>query len=188
MLRSLIAGLALVALSASMAGATGTTVYYRLYHMEGSSWVQYYANDPFPPGGNVSGTNRWRYSYEVDNVSAPGPVNTVYVFFNSDGVRHSDYPAVGTGAPGGWNYLYMAPPSGSQAWRERFRGLSAPIPVGGGLTGFHVDFTWDDPVLPGPQPFDSQTALGSETGTTIPVKKDVPVAAGTWGQLRKSYR
>ena len=80
----------LLALSVGVAGAAGTTVYYRLYHVEGASWVQYYPGDTFPVGGNLAGTNRWRYVYQLDNVSAPGPVTAFYAFFNSDGLRHAE--------------------------------------------------------------------------------------------------
>jgi hypothetical protein len=187
-MRIALAAFLLLALTAGVAGAAGTTVNYRLYHLEGVSWIQYYPGDTFPAGGNLPGTNRWRYVYQLLNDSAPGPITTFFAFFNSDGVRHADYPNVGANAPGGWSPTYLGPPSGQNAWRERFRGLSVPVVVGGNLGGFQVDFTWNDPVLPGAQAYDAQFSTGSEIGITTAVRRPVPAAALTWGQLRRAFR
>jgi len=180
--------LGLLVLATGVAAAGGTRVFYRLYHREGASWIQYFPGDAFPVGGNLPGTNRWRYTYELMNDTGPGSVNTLYVFFNGDGGQHSDFPPVGVSAPGGWTPTYIAPPSGQEAWRERFRGLAAPVAVGASLEGYLVEFTWEDPVLPGPQSYDAVFTTGSETGTTTPRKPEVAVTRTSWGKLRNLYR
>ncbi|MBI5835797.1 MAG: hypothetical protein HZB25_01005 [Candidatus Eisenbacteria bacterium] len=187
-IRVIVTALLLLALAAGTAVAGGTVVSYKLFHREGPSWIQYYPGDVFPPGGGSSGTNTWRYVYTLENVSSACAVNGLYVFFNGDGVTHATPPPTASGAPGGWTPSYLAPPAGQYAWRERFRGLGAPVPMGGSLTGYMVEFLWNDDVFPGVQSYDATCTTGSETGLTVAVRRTSPVAPGSWGQLHRLYR
>lgn len=171
-----------------LARAGGTSVVYRLYHFEGGSWVQYYPSDLFPAGSDLAGANRWRYDYILYNNSAPGAINTLQAFFNSDGLLHADPPPAAVTPPGGWSPTYFAPPLGQQAWRERFRNLATPVGVGSSMGYYSVEFFWHDPVFPGSQPYDAQFSTGSETGLTTPVRRSTPSGNSTWGGMRKRYR
>ena len=73
-------------------------------------------------------------------------------------------------------------------WRERFRNLGSPVPVGGAAGFYQVEFFWHDPVLPGTQPYDAQYSTGSETGQTIPDRRSTAAGSSNWGALRKLYR
>jgi hypothetical protein len=173
---------------ATAAAAGGTSVYYKLFHYQGGNWVQVYPSDPFPAGGDLPGTNRWRYDYSLYNNTAPGSINTLQAFFNSDGLLHADPPPAGVTPPAGWTPTYFAPPSGAHSWRVRFRNLGSPVPVGGAAGFYQVEFFWHDPVLPGTQPYDAQYSTGSETGQTIPDRRSTAAGASNWGALRKLYR
>ncbi len=173
---------------AGLAHAGGTMVVYKLYHFEGAGWIQYYPSDLFPAGGDQAGANRWRYDYILYNNSAPGAINTLQAFFNSDGLLHADPPPAAVTPPAGWSPTYFAPPFGQQAWRERFRNLASPVAVGSSFGLYQVEFFWHDAVLPGSQPYDAQYSTGSETGQTIPVRRSTPAGNTNWSAIRKLYR
>ncbi len=188
MIRLSTSALALLALCAAIpALAGGTLVRYSLYHFEASSWKAYYPGDALPAGGNLPGSNRWRYDYSLFNLSAPGAVNTLVVFFNSDGTLRAQPGPASVSSPPGWASTFFAPPAGSQAWRQRFRNLSTPLGVGGQMAPYTVEFFWGDPTLPGPQPYDAGFAAGSETGRTLPLARPSPVIAVSWGHLRRAF-
>lgn len=94
---------------------------YELFHYEAGSWQQYLQGDPFPMGGNLPGTNLWKYRYVVRNHEFSGGIYQVYVFFNSDNVLRATYS--GAAAPTGWTAAYFAPSEGNNNWKERFRTL-----------------------------------------------------------------
>ncbi len=173
-------------LSAS-AYAQQTGVTYHLYHYEGSSWVEYSANDAFPTGGDQSGTNLWRYTYELCNVGFSTGVRELDVFFNSDNVLCATLDAAATPSSD-WTATQVGPVAPDNNWRMRFRTLVTAARVAQGVCepAFSVDFTWGCPTLPGSQNYDAISSSGSDAEVTVPAG---PVAAtpSTWGRIKALY-
>jgi hypothetical protein len=172
-------------------GAVG----YKLYHFEDPDWVRYTLGDSLPPGGNIPGTNLWKYTYCVYNDppgSPPGALeNGIYqwwIFFNEDNVDRAQYVSEIT--PGTWGATYYAPSTGYYDWKIRFRTTNPGeyVMPSDSLCGFEVQFTWTDTSLPGPQNYDLIASGESEPGVTYELPADVtPVEAATWGRIKSLF-
>ncbi len=172
---------------AAAASAQQTSVEYRLYHYEGGSWVEYSPSAALPAGGDQPGTNLWRYTYELCNVSFSSGVRELDVFFNSDNVACAALS--GAAGPADWTATQVGPFAPDNNWRERFRTLLTAARVGMGACepAFSVDFLWTCPGLPGPQNYDAISSTGSDARTTVPASP-TPVQATTWGRVKDLYR
>jgi hypothetical protein len=181
--------LLLMSVAASSA-APNTDVRYRLYHFEGGTWVRYTQGDPFPAGGNLPGSNLWKYEYTVKNVAYAGTgINTWYAFFNSDNVLCATL--VSATAPVNWTVLQQGPIAPNNNWKERFRTttVSSYITQGNTLGGYTIEFTWTCPTLPGNQNYDAVTSGGSEASiTTEDPETPVPSQNVSWGNVKAIFR
>ncbi|MDI6809319.1 MAG: hypothetical protein QME66_10110 [Candidatus Eisenbacteria bacterium] len=182
-----------------------TSMGYALYHCENGTWVRYTSSEPMPQGGNVPGTNLWRYNYRIRNLGFPTKISTAYVYFNSDDVLRSTWSA--SCAPTCWTAAKTGPAPGYNNWKIRFRTLTSScyiamgdslgaIDMNGGpcvptyCSGhFAVEFTWTGASLPGPQNYDLISGAGSETGVTAEVPAP-PTAldARSWGRVKALYK
>lgn len=166
-----------------------TKVEYQLYRWEASMWKEYCPDDPFPVGGDQPGTNLWKYTYVVHNLSAPQALNTVYTFFNSDNLA-ADATWAGAAAPTGWTAAQIGPFDPDFNWKERFRTTNSTyyIQAGQALAGFAVEFTWAKAELPGAQTYDAVFSGGSESGTTASPCAPAATEETTWGGIKALYR
>jgi len=181
---------ALLVVTAQPALAANTSVTYKLYHFEGGNWVRYMQADPFPGGGNLPGTNSWKYTYTVKNTGFAGSgINTWYAFFNSDNILCATLSSAA--APPNWTTLQQGPIIPNNNWKERFRTTvpASNITLNNSLAGYEVVFTWTCNGLPGNQNYDAVTSGGSETSTTTE-DPEAPVATvdKTWGAVKSIYR
>lgn len=186
-----LAATAFVFLTAGLSSAgVSTDVTYRLYHFEAGTWVRYTQADPFPAGGNVPGTNLWKYEYTVKNKTFAGTgINTWYAFFNSDNVLCASLSA--TAQPATWTPTQQGPIAPNFNWKERFRTttVASYITAGNSLPGFTVEFTWTCNSLPGNQNYDAVTSGGSESSvTTEDPETPVPADSRTWSAIKSMYR
>lgn len=189
-------GLALVtaAVAVTMSGPQAiaeplTRVDFQLHHWEDGQWKEYCQYDEFPAGGDVSGTNLWRYTYAVNNLSAPQPLREVYTFFNSDNLA-MDATLTAAAAPTGWTATQIGPFDPDVNWKERFRTTNSIyyIPAGNSLTGFQVEFTWTKNAMPPVQNYDAVFSGGSETGVTSSTCAPSATEETTWGGVKALYR
>ncbi len=188
-LAACLVALAVVMLSGPASGDPFAVIRYELFHWETSTWVEYLPTSPFPAGGDQPGTNLWRYEYIVYNWGTPQPINTVYMFFNSDNTAmHATQTA--SGAPTGWTATTIGPFDPDFNWRERFRASSSAYYLGApdSLEGFAVEFTWTRSVLPGNQTYDVVHSGGSESGLTLHRTASVATQATSWGDIKRLYR
>jgi len=166
-----------------------TKVDFQLYHWEVNQWKEYCQYDAFPTGGDQAGTNLWKYTYTVYNMSAPQPLNTVYTFFNSDNLA-ADATWAGAAAPTGWTSTQIGPYDPDFNWKERFRTTNSAyyIQAGSGLAGFSVEFTWTKVQLPPVQTYDAVFSGGSETDVTTSPCIPSATEETTWGGVKALYR
>jgi hypothetical protein len=176
-------------MSAAVYAIPETDVRYEIYHWETSTWVEYAPEDAMPPGGNVPGTNLWRYDYRVFNWSAPHPLRQVYVFFNSENVA-MDATWAGAAAPTGWTAAQIGPFELDFNWKERFMASSSTyyIPAPDSLAGFSVEFTWTGEFIPGGQVYDAIHSGGSESGVTVHRDDPTSVDVTSWGDVKALFR
>jgi hypothetical protein len=174
-------------LPAFVGAVPNASVAFELYHYEGGGWQQYLQGDPFPADGHLPGTNLWKYTYVVRNHGFSGGIYQVYVFFNSDNVLRATYSS--GAAPTGWTATYFAPSVGNNNWKERFRTFQQAyfVALGDSLSGFEVEFTWEDTLLPGPQNYDAISTAGSEPGVTEELLPALPIEGTTWGRIKQFY-
>jgi hypothetical protein len=151
--------------------------------------VEYCPDEVLPVGGNLPGTNLWKYTYEVHNLSAPQALNTVYTFFNSDNVA-MDATWTAAAAPTGWTTAQIGPFDPDFNWKERFRTTNSAyyIQAGQSLAGFSVEFTWTKASLPWDQIYDAVYSGGSESSTTTSPCEPAATEAATWGGIKALYR
>lgn len=60
--------------------------------------------------------------------------------------------------------------------------------MGDSLSGFEVEFTWEDTVLPGSQNYDAISMAGSEPGVTEELLPPVHSESPTWGRVKTLYK
>ena len=166
-----------------------TSVQYRLYHWENSSWVEYCPGAALPQGGNLPGTNLWKYDYSVNNISAPQPLREFYAFFNSNNLA-MDATLVSAVGPTGWTPTQIGPFSPDFNWKERFRTTNSAYYIGAGQvrTGYAVEFTWTKATLPGYQNYDAVYSGGSESYITMSPCPPAATEETTWGGVKALYR
>lgn len=187
-------GLAAVALIITVLGAQAyaeplTKVVYQIYRWEGGIWKEYCPDDQFPVGGDQPGTNLWKYTYVVYNLSAPQALNTVYTFLNSDNLA-ADATWSGAAAPAGWTAAQIGPFDPDFNWKERFRTTNSTyyIQASQALADFAVEFTWTKAELPGAQTYDAVFSGGSETSVTTSPCEPAATENATWGGIKALYR
>jgi hypothetical protein len=162
-----------------------TNIKYQIFHWETDTWVEYLPADPMPAGGNLPGTNLWRYDYLVFNWSAPQPVRQVYLFFNSDNTA-MDATWAGDAGPTGWTTSQIGPFDPDFNWKERFMASSSAyyIQSPDSLAGFSVEFTWTGEFIPASQIYDAVYSGGSEAGQTIHKEDPAAITPGSWGRIK----
>jgi hypothetical protein len=115
--------------------------------------------------------SRWQYTYTVDNTALGQPVNEFTIWFGHDAYGNLALATLNPPAAA-WNELVIQPdPLLSDAGYYDALALAGGIPVGGGVSGFAVQFDWLGTGLPGAQPFDivdPQTLQPLYSGTTVP--------------------
>jgi hypothetical protein len=180
----------LVLLISTAAGALPyTTVRYEIFHWETDTWVEYDPGDAMPSGGNLPGTNLWKYEYNVINWSAPQPLRQIYTFFNSDNVA-MDATWAGDAAPTGWTTAQVGPFDPDFNWKERYMASSSEyyIPAPDSLAGFSVEFTWTGEFIPGSQLYDAVYSGGSESATTVHSGDPTATSSESWGRVKALFR
>jgi hypothetical protein len=125
------------------------------------------------------GNDRYRYDYEVTNVSLPDAIEEFTVWFDYSlfanlALATPDPPA------GDWDELVVQPAPGlpDDGYYDAL-GVSGGIAMGSGVAGFAVEFDWLGEGLPGSQPFD---IVDPETFDIVFSDFTVP-EPGTWGLL-----
>jgi len=166
-----------------------TRVDFQLYHWEAGEWKEYCQYDEFPADGNLPGTNLWKYTYAVYNLSAPQPLREIYTFFNSENLA-ADATLTAAAAPTGFTPAQIGPFDPDFNWKERFRTTNSIyyIQSGQSLAGFAVEFTWTKSAMPGIQNCDVVFSGGSESSTTSSTCAPSATEEATWGGVKALYR
>lgn len=188
-LTACLVALSVVMLTGPASADPFSVIRYQVFHWETGAWVEYMPASPFPAGGDQPGTNLWRYEYIVYNWGTPQPLNTVYLFFNSDNLA-MDATQTASEAPTGWTTATIGPFAPDFNWKERFRASSSTYYLGSpdSLAGFAVEFTWTKGSLPANQIYDAVHSGGSESGLTLHRTQSVATEGTSWGDIKRLFR
>ncbi|MBN1491443.1 MAG: PEP-CTERM sorting domain-containing protein [Phycisphaerae bacterium] len=117
------------------------------------------------------GAGRWKYTYEVKNVSLAQPVNEFTIWFNRS--RYANLAVASSNPPAStWSELVVQP---DPVLHDDgfYDALQTPggIGIGTSVGGFAVEFDWLATGQPGAQPFDIIDPVSLQTrysGITVP--------------------
>ncbi|HVP40278.1 MAG TPA: PEP-CTERM sorting domain-containing protein [Candidatus Saccharimonadales bacterium] len=122
------------------------------------------------------GAGNYRVDYLLQNLSEPGGINELLLFFNSNDQPGADFPALAISEPAGWTHAapgaVIPPDPGHYAWSIDWVDDNPSDPgvlAGQSLGGFSATFHWSDPTRgPGSQPFEAFGYSPHEGTTVIP--------------------
>jgi hypothetical protein len=122
------------------------------------------------------GADNYRVDYELQNLSEPGGINELMMFFNSDDMPGADFPPLAIAEPTGWTHTspgeVIQPDPGHYAWSIDWFDNNPSDPgvlPGNSLAGFSVSFHWSNQTtVPGSQFFEAFASSPHEGNTTVP--------------------
>jgi hypothetical protein len=139
----------------------------------------------------LPGNRTYRFDYAVENISLQPYIWGFIVFFNEDGLDHSDF--VSYAYPTGWEIVSILPedPEGGPWSVEWDGGYEHPNPIlpGQTLTGFSVTFIWKDlQVCPGPQIYEVWNTEAYDGITTVVNSGPTGLEKTSWGRIKSMFK
>ena len=141
-------------------------------------------------GGDL-GNRTFRFDYSVENLTLQPYIWGFIVFFNEDGLDHSDF--ISYAYPLGWEIVSVFPeePGGSPWSVEWDGGYEHPNPIlpGASLDGFSVTFIWKDIYdSPGPQIFEVWDTEAYDGTTTVVPSGPTRLENTSWGRIKSTFK